>query len=170
MASSGIIRPMDLVRTDVSEEFSASIISVTRISELGRTLANISNRLTLRRIIKISLTSGDRSIGIVRLRTKICGICFYSSIWRDVTIWTSVRRWGDIIKIVLIWGYIIGYRIQLTSYWAPDTELLLIWKRTLGSHETMNLDTNWAMRFSWRNQILRASYYRRPAQMFPKIA
>jgi hypothetical protein len=37
-----------LVRTDVSEEISASIIRVTRISELGTTLGETSNRCTLR--------------------------------------------------------------------------------------------------------------------------
>jgi hypothetical protein len=36
------------VRTDVSEELSASFISVTRIGELGTTLAVTSNRRTLR--------------------------------------------------------------------------------------------------------------------------
>jgi hypothetical protein len=35
MASSGMLRRVALVRTDVSEELSASIISVTRIGELG---------------------------------------------------------------------------------------------------------------------------------------
>jgi hypothetical protein len=39
MASSGIFRRFALVRTDVSEELSASIIRVTRIIELGTTLA-----------------------------------------------------------------------------------------------------------------------------------
>jgi hypothetical protein len=39
MASSGILHRVSLVRTDVSEELSASIIKVTRISELGTTLA-----------------------------------------------------------------------------------------------------------------------------------
>jgi hypothetical protein len=38
MASSGMSRPVDLVRTDISEELSASIIRVTRIGELGTTL------------------------------------------------------------------------------------------------------------------------------------
>jgi hypothetical protein len=38
-----------LVRTDVSEELSASLISVTRIGELGTTLAVTSNRRALRR-------------------------------------------------------------------------------------------------------------------------
>jgi hypothetical protein len=36
-----------LVRTDVSEELSASFIRVTRIGELGTTLAVNSNRRTL---------------------------------------------------------------------------------------------------------------------------
>jgi hypothetical protein len=44
MASSGMLRRVALVRTDVSENLSASIIRVTRISELGTTLAVISNR------------------------------------------------------------------------------------------------------------------------------
>jgi hypothetical protein len=35
MASSGMLRSVALVRTDVSEELSASIIRVTRIGELG---------------------------------------------------------------------------------------------------------------------------------------
>jgi p-aminobenzoyl-glutamate transporter AbgT len=37
MWSSGILRSVTLVRTDVSEELSASIIRVTRIVELGTT-------------------------------------------------------------------------------------------------------------------------------------
>jgi hypothetical protein len=45
MASSGMLRRLALVRTDVSEELSASIIRVTRIDELGKTLAVTSNRL-----------------------------------------------------------------------------------------------------------------------------
>jgi hypothetical protein len=39
MASFGMLRHVALVRTDVSEELSASIIRVTTISELGTTLA-----------------------------------------------------------------------------------------------------------------------------------
>jgi hypothetical protein len=48
MVSSGILRRVALVRTDVSEERSASFIRVTRIGELGTTLAVASNRPTLR--------------------------------------------------------------------------------------------------------------------------
>jgi hypothetical protein len=49
MVSSGMLRRVVLVRTDVSEEPSASFITVTRIGELGTTLAVTSNRRTLRR-------------------------------------------------------------------------------------------------------------------------
>jgi hypothetical protein len=47
MASSGMLRRVALVRTDVSKELSASFIRVTRIGELGTTLAVTSNRRTL---------------------------------------------------------------------------------------------------------------------------
>jgi hypothetical protein len=43
-----MLRRVALVRTDVSEELSASFIRVTRICELGTTLAVTSNRPTLR--------------------------------------------------------------------------------------------------------------------------
>jgi hypothetical protein len=44
MASSGMLRHVALVRTEVSDERSASsIIRVTRLSELGTTLAVTSN-------------------------------------------------------------------------------------------------------------------------------
>jgi hypothetical protein len=49
MASSGLLRYVALVRTGVSEELSASFIRVTRIGELGTTLAVTSNRRKLRR-------------------------------------------------------------------------------------------------------------------------
>jgi predicted hotdog family 3-hydroxylacyl-ACP dehydratase len=48
MESSGMSRRVALVRTDVSEERSASFIRVTRIGEIGTTLAATSNRRTLR--------------------------------------------------------------------------------------------------------------------------
>jgi hypothetical protein len=47
MVSSGMSRRVDLVRTDVSEEPSSSFIRVTRIGEVGTTLAVTSNRRTL---------------------------------------------------------------------------------------------------------------------------
>jgi hypothetical protein len=51
MVFSGMLRPVALVSTDVSEVLSASIIRVTRISELGTTLAVTSNGRTLRPLL-----------------------------------------------------------------------------------------------------------------------
>jgi hypothetical protein len=48
-ASSGMLRRVALVRTDVSEELSTSFIRVTRIGELGTTLSVTNNRCTQRR-------------------------------------------------------------------------------------------------------------------------
>jgi hypothetical protein len=47
MESSWMLRLVALVRTDVSEELSASIIGVTRIGEIGTALAVTSNRRTV---------------------------------------------------------------------------------------------------------------------------
>jgi hypothetical protein len=51
MASSGMLCRVTLVRTEVLEELSASIIRVTRIGELG-TIAVTSNRCKMRRNTK----------------------------------------------------------------------------------------------------------------------
>jgi hypothetical protein len=42
MPSSGMLHSVALVRTDVSEELHASIISVTRIGELGTILVTLT--------------------------------------------------------------------------------------------------------------------------------
>jgi hypothetical protein len=49
MPSSGMLRRVALVKTDVSEERSGYVIRVTGIGELGTTLAILSNRRMLRR-------------------------------------------------------------------------------------------------------------------------
>jgi hypothetical protein len=52
-----MLRRVALVRTDVSEELCASFARMTRIGELGTTLAVTSNRRTLRRN-----TKGERKL------------------------------------------------------------------------------------------------------------
>jgi hypothetical protein len=52
MPSSGMLRRVALVRTDVWEELRDSIIRVTRVGELGTTLAVTRNRRTLRRNVR----------------------------------------------------------------------------------------------------------------------
>jgi hypothetical protein len=55
MVSSGLLRRVALVRTDVSGEPGAYFIKVTKIGELGTTQAATSNRRTLRRNTKTSV-------------------------------------------------------------------------------------------------------------------
>jgi hypothetical protein len=50
-----MLRRVALVRNDVSEERIASIVSVTRIDELGTTLAVTNNRRTLRKDTLVTL-------------------------------------------------------------------------------------------------------------------
>jgi hypothetical protein len=47
VVSSGMLRRVALVKTDVSEELSASFIRVTRIGELGTTLALTTQRASV---------------------------------------------------------------------------------------------------------------------------
>jgi hypothetical protein len=57
MVSSGMLRRVALVKTNVSEELSTPFIRVTRIGELGTTLVVTSNRRTLRRSSSETLSS-----------------------------------------------------------------------------------------------------------------
>jgi hypothetical protein len=53
MVSSGMLHRVALVTADVSEELSASFVRVTRIGELGLTLAVTSTQCTLRASVAI---------------------------------------------------------------------------------------------------------------------
>jgi hypothetical protein len=55
MVSSGMLRRVALVRTDISEELSTSLIRVIRIGELGTTLAVIIGRVFLSSPILVTL-------------------------------------------------------------------------------------------------------------------
>jgi hypothetical protein len=71
MESSGMLRRVALVRTDVSEEPSASFIRVIRIGELGITLAVTSNRPILVTLMKEALSSSETSVLIRATRRNI---------------------------------------------------------------------------------------------------
>jgi hypothetical protein len=69
MGPSAMLRRVALVRTDVSEELSASFIRVTKIRELGTTLAATSNRASvvpsspiLVTLMKKALSSSETSV------------------------------------------------------------------------------------------------------------
>jgi hypothetical protein len=61
-----MLRYVALVRTNVSEELSATIIRVTRIDELGTTLALTSDRRTLRRNTLIEAISSSETSVLTR--------------------------------------------------------------------------------------------------------
>jgi hypothetical protein len=56
MVSSGMLRRVALVRTDLSKERITSIIRVTRTGELGKTLTVISNIVLLRCVLLLLAT------------------------------------------------------------------------------------------------------------------
>jgi hypothetical protein len=71
MPSSWVLRRVALVLYDVSEKRSASIVRVTRIDELGTTLAETSNRRMLRRnTILVTLVMGVLRPSETSLRTR----------------------------------------------------------------------------------------------------
>jgi hypothetical protein len=70
MPSSGMLRRVDLVRTDVSEDFSGAIIRVSRIGELGTVAAmrqllvtaNVPSSLILVTLMMEALSSSEISV------------------------------------------------------------------------------------------------------------
>jgi hypothetical protein len=62
MEYSGMLRFVAPVKTDVSEELSASFIRATKIGEVGTTLAVTSNRRTLRRNTKEAPSFSETSV------------------------------------------------------------------------------------------------------------
>jgi hypothetical protein len=72
--SSGMLRRVTLIRTDVSEELTASFIRVTRIGEIGTTLAVTSNRRTLRYDTPLSAKVD------IKIRRPAMAVSRYSSI------------------------------------------------------------------------------------------
>jgi hypothetical protein len=73
MASFGMLRRVALVRTDVSEEHSASFIRVTRIGELGTTLAVsvVPSSSVLVTLMKEALSSSEPSVLVRATRSSI---------------------------------------------------------------------------------------------------
>jgi hypothetical protein len=66
MASSGMLRRLALVRTDVSEELSASFIRVTRIGELGNILPVTSILRSVRRLVTANVPSSPILVTLMK--------------------------------------------------------------------------------------------------------
>jgi hypothetical protein len=71
MPSSGILRRVALVRTDVPEELSASIIRVTRVGELGTTLVVTSNRRSVRQLLVTTNVVPSSSILVTLMKEAL---------------------------------------------------------------------------------------------------
>jgi hypothetical protein len=87
--SSGMLRRVALVRTDVSEELSASFTRVIRIGELGTTLAVTNNRRTLR-------STGTSTVSSVLHNDQQVYTMFPKSYFSLVSLITAIPS-GDIL-------------------------------------------------------------------------
>jgi hypothetical protein len=70
MASSRMLRRLGLVRTGVPEELSASFIRVTRIGELGTTLALFSSLAPRRLLVNVCVRGWVKPWLILRWKYK----------------------------------------------------------------------------------------------------
>jgi hypothetical protein len=98
----GMLRRVALVRTDVSEEVSVSFIRMTRIGELGTTLAVTINRRTLRRntrsvrrlIVTASVVPRSRILVTLMKETPISSetAVLTRATWRNIPEDTTLTR------------------------------------------------------------------------------
>jgi hypothetical protein len=117
--SSGLLRRATLVRTDISEELSASIIRVTRICELWITLAVTSNRCTLRRKTKCRFL--QKPHGVISRKTAFFILTAVKT--SDLTsTYCFTRHWSTLHAA--LWSTLLHFPLTNTVW----TASLLAWQ------------------------------------------
>jgi hypothetical protein len=146
-----MLRRVALVTTDVSQEHSTSIIRVTRISDLGTTLAVTSNRNTLRRnhLLRLSISSHSalvvvtanvvtRSLILVTLMMEALRSCDTSVLIRAIRrnipedgILHSHRR-ENLKSCIALTGWSVYRRSNVSpvkhelGFYIPEDDILLL--------------------------------------------
>jgi hypothetical protein len=119
MASSGMLRRVVLVRTEVSKELRASFIRVTRIDELGTTLAVTSivpSSPILVTLMKESLCSSETSVLTTATRRKIPEDAILHSHRRgNLKSYWMVRSSHLYPTRTGWWSYILGHWVPFSS-------------------------------------------------------
>jgi hypothetical protein len=119
MVSSGVLRRVTLVRTDVSEEPDASI-RVTRIGELGTTQAATSNRRMLRRVFLCSVRRLLVAACVVP-SSQILVTLMEAPGSSEMSVLTRVSRRNTPEDTILH----LSYCLCEMEKWLPSSELLL---------------------------------------------
>jgi hypothetical protein len=109
--SSGVLRRVAFVRTDVSMDLSASFIRVTRIGELGTTLGSVGPLLVTGNVVPSSpILVTLMKDGLSSSETSVLPRATRRNIPEDTIIHTKVIHTG--IACVLIAFRLVGKRIE----------------------------------------------------------
>jgi hypothetical protein len=99
MASSGMLRRVAVVRTDVSDEISASFIRVTRIGVLGTTLAVTSNRRSLRTLSHSIVIDGQDDVSHIGPSSTLFNLRLRTLTSKKSKAIPVTRQWRTVLPV-----------------------------------------------------------------------